>query len=181
MKYSVYSAALVCSGGWKKWCRTFVAYRAAIFRWRKDVVWYPFCPMAGSNFSQPEFTPHHRTKGILYYIFYLSEDSHTIHNNRPAPFFPSTWANQGSTVHTVLHTMYTRFIRLDCSFSDDWDLIINLPLTPLNAELTHWHTQTSLRRPDPLAPLIHSRLWDAIQRPTQNHSTTGVYTEVNKN
>jgi len=24
--------------------------------------------------------------------------------------------------------------------------------------LTHWHTQTSLRRPDSLAPLIHSRL-----------------------
>ena len=47
--------------------------------------------------------------------------------------------------------------------------------------LTHWHTQTSLRRPDSLGPLIHSRLWDGIQRPTQHHSTTGVCTEVNKN
>ena len=47
--------------------------------------------------------------------------------------------------------------------------------------LTHWHTQTSLRRPDSLAPLIQSRLWDAIQRPTQHHSTTGVCIEVNKN
>ena len=32
--------------------------------------------------------------------------------------------------------------------------------------LTHWHTQMSLRRPGSLGPLIHSRLWDAIQRPT---------------
>jgi len=40
--------------------------------------------------------------------------------------------------------------------------------------LTHWHTQTSLRRLGSLGPLIHSRLLDAIQRPTQHHSTTGV-------
>jgi len=41
-------------------------------------------------------------------------------------------------------------------------------------KLTHWHTQTSLRRPGSLGPLIHSRMWDAIQRPTQHHSTTRV-------
>ena len=48
-------------------------------------------------------------------------------------------------------------------------------------DLTHWHTQTSLRRLGSLGPLIHSRLWDAIQRPTQHYSTTGVCIEVNKN
>ena len=42
--------------------------------------------------------------------------------------FPSTRANQGYTLYTVLHTIYTRFLRLDCSFSDHWDLIINLIL-----------------------------------------------------
>jgi len=47
--------------------------------------------------------------------------------------------------------------------------------------LTHWHTQTSVRRQGSLGPLIHSWLWDAIQRPTQHHSTTGVCIEVNKN
>jgi len=47
--------------------------------------------------------------------------------------------------------------------------------------LTHWHTQPPVRWPGSLGPLIHSRLWDGIQRPTQHHSTTGVCTEVNKN
>jgi len=47
--------------------------------------------------------------------------------------------------------------------------------------LTHWHTQPPVRRPGSLGPLIHSRLWDGIQRPTQHHSTTGVWIEVNKN
>jgi hypothetical protein len=28
----------------------------------------------------------------------------------------STWANQGSYLHTILHTMCTGFIRLDCRF-----------------------------------------------------------------
>ena len=56
-------------------------------------------------------------------------------------------------------------------------------ISSLHITLTHWHTQTSVRRPGSLGPLIHSwlRLWDAIQRPTQHHSTTGVCTEVNKN
>jgi len=51
-------------------------------------------------------------KRDTYYIISPSEDSHMLRNNSPAPFFPSTWANQGSTLHTVLHTTYIRLIRL---------------------------------------------------------------------
>jgi len=47
--------------------------------------------------------------------------------------------------------------------------------------LTHWRTQPPVRRLGSLGPLIHSRLWDGIQRPTQHHITTGVCIEVNKN
>jgi hypothetical protein len=48
-------------------------------------------------------TPHHRTKkGNTYHTISPSEDSHTLRNTVPTPFFPSTWTYQDSNLHTAL-------------------------------------------------------------------------------
>ena len=37
--------------------------------------------------------------------------------------------------------------------------------TDNTSPLTHWHTQSSVRRPGSLGPLIHSRLWQFRDQP----------------
>ena len=99
------------------------------------------------------FTPHHYTS--------LHFKTKSLHINHVTSLHITT-LHITSLIYTQPH-----FNSLACNY------ILN--------PLTHWHTQTSLKRLGSLGPLIHSRLWDAIQRPTQHHSTTGVCTEVNKN
>jgi hypothetical protein len=66
---------------------------------------------------------------LLALLHLLSIRSYPHDTQQPScTLFPSSWANQDSALHTVLHNMYTRFIRLNCRFSDDWDIIINLHL-----------------------------------------------------
>ena len=82
--------------------------------------------------------------------------------------------NSGAAEYSSLLGCYT--VSLDVMFLTFQCIMVPLSSVTLCNEivlLTHWHIQTSLRRPGSLGPLIHSRLWDAIQRPTQHHSTTG--------
>jgi len=75
----------------------------------------------------PQWNPRQRTftaliysppkdKRDMYYIISSSEDSHTLRNNCPAPFFHPPEQTRAALYTTVLNTMYTRFIMLDCSF-----------------------------------------------------------------
>jgi len=107
-----------------------------------------------------------------------------------------------TTPHThklapVMNKIFWEKIRLPCTlqpskqlqkvetgsseYSSDTGRITKKLQMHVKMGLSHWHTQSSVRRLGSLGPLIHSRLWDAIQRPTQHHSTTGVCTEFNKN
>jgi hypothetical protein len=92
---------------------------------------YNLVALRANELSQPEFTPHHRTKAI-HTTSFLHQKIATRYATTVLHHFSIHLSKPGQhSTHTVLHTMYTRFIRLDCSFSDDWDFIINLPLSIL--------------------------------------------------
>jgi len=68
-----------------------------------------------TNFHSPNSLPTIGQIGYILQHFSIRRWPHAT-QQPSCTIFPSTWANHGSTLHTALHTMYTRFIRLYCSF-----------------------------------------------------------------
>jgi len=70
---------------------------------------------------------------IFYHSFSLKKVYHSQHNK--------AWITTGIKISS----QHKRYLYLLCRSTN-------------NPKLTHWHTQTSVRRPGSLGPLIHSRL-----------------------